>query len=184
MSLLIAGLVIFIGIHLVPHFADFRAQWQSRLGEQGYKGVFSLLSAIGLILIIFGMIYSDFIHFYSPPPWGRDAARALMLPALILLCAANLPTNFKRWLQHPMLIGLLLWSAAHLLANGDAASLLLFGGFAIFAIFDLWSVIQRRAAAVKIYPRRNDIIAVGIGVAVYITLLFAHPYLFGVAIIT
>ncbi len=184
MTLLISGLVVFLGIHLLPSFSGIRAELLEKYGEKRYKGLYSLVAAIGLILIIMGMIYRDFVHLWVPPVWGRHAAIALMLPALILLGAANAPTNIKRFTRHPMLWGVTLWACAHLLANGDLASLILFGSFGIYSLFDMWSANRRGAEkSTEIYPISKDLKVIGMGVVVYVGLLLAHPYIIGVPVL-
>ena len=184
MTVLVLGLLIFVGIHLVPTFASTRQRLLARFGTGAYKGGFTAISFIGLILLIFGKAYADFVPLWTPPTWGRHAAMLLMLFSFILLVAAYLPSNFKRLTAHPMLFGVMLWSVAHLLANGDLASLILFGGLGAFALFDIWSANSRGATPSKrTYPFTRDAAVVAVGLLAYVALLFLHPYLFGVRVI-
>ncbi len=180
MTILVIGLVIFFSIHLLPSFVNVRTQLIANLGENKFKGIYSLISAIGFITIVFGMLYADFIPVWSPPVWGRHAAMTLMLPAVILLGAANAPTNLKRITRHPMLWGVTLWATAHLIANGDLASLLLFTSFALYSLFDMGSA-NRRGATINTesLPFKADIKLILIGLVIYGLLLFLHPYLTG-----
>ncbi len=184
MNLLILGIVIFIGVHLLPSLVPVRRAAMERLGPGAYKGLFSLLSLVGLVLIAVGKVMADFQPLWQPPVWGRYAALVLLLPVFVLLAAANMPSNIKRFTRHPMLWGVTLWSVGHLLANGDRASLLLFGSFGAYALFDMVSANLRGAVKQeKVYPLVKDGVTVAAGLLVYGVLLVLHPYLFGVAVI-
>lgn len=143
MSLLIAGLVLFLGVHTVAMVRPLRASVVKRVGEDPYKGLFSLVSLTGLVAMIYGKYQAPFAHLYVTPSWGHSAALWLMPVALLLLIAAYLPGHLRRVLGHPMLLGIGVWATAHLLANGDLASVLLFGGFLLFALADLISHLFR-----------------------------------------
>lgn len=184
MTILILGMIVFIGMHLVPTFQDFRGVLVRALGENKYKLLFTLISLGGLILIVLGKYRAEYVHLYTPPPWGRHAAYPLMLFALWFLVAKNLPSNLPRLTRHPMLWGVTLWALAHLLANGDLASTILFGGFGLFAIFDMWSANRRgaRKSAVKV-PVVKELMVAGVGVLVFGAFLYLHPIIFGVAVV-
>ncbi|OGB20555.1 MAG: hypothetical protein A3I66_05750 [Burkholderiales bacterium RIFCSPLOWO2_02_FULL_57_36] len=185
MTLLVLGILVFVGIHLVPTFASVRQNLITRYGAQAYKGGFTVISFIGLILLIIGKAKADFVPLWTPATWGAQVAMLLMPFSFILLAASNMPSNVKRLTAHPMLLGVTLWSAAHLASNGDLASLALFGGLGAFALFDMWSANRRGAAPSKVaYPITRDIVVVAVGVLAYGIFLFLHPYLFGVRVIT
>lgn len=184
MSLLVLGLLIFVGIHLMPTSVSIRHNLIARFGAVGYKAGFSMASFIGLVLLIIGKANAGFVPLWSPAAWGRHAAMLLMLFSFIFLLAAYLPSNIKRWTAHPMLLGVLLWSAAHLSANGDLASLILFGGIGTFALLDMWSANKRGATPSKaVYPITKDLLVVIIGILAFAAVLLLHPYLFGVPVI-
>lgn len=184
MTLLIIGMAIFIGIHLLPTFAAVRQLLVARLGTTTYKGLFSLLSLAGLVLIVIGKGQAPFVPLWAPPDWSRHAALTVMPIALMLLVAAYLPSNIKRFIRHPMLWGVTLWAAVHLLANGDLASVILFGGIGAFALFDMWSANQRGAQpSSQPYPFTRDLLVAAVGFAAYGIFLVAHPYLFGVPVL-
>lgn len=184
MSILIAGLVLFLGLHTVPHFSGARAALVTRWGVSAYKGGFALLALLGFGLIVWGKSLAPYVHLWTPPAWGRHATMTLMLLSALAFAAIYLPTNLKRWTAHPMLWGVLLWAAAHLLVNGDLASLLLFGGFLAFSLFDIWSANARGAS-----PRKEkvsgakDALVVAVAVVLYGLLLWVHPYAFGVSVL-
>jgi uncharacterized membrane protein len=185
MALLILGLLVFIGIHLVPTQPGVRAGGVTRFGEGGYKGLFSLVAFVGLALIIYGFGQARFAtsgnpQLWVPPAWTRHATMTLMLPVFILLAAAYLPGRISAAVKHPMLLSVKLWALAHLLISGRLAQLLLFGGLLAWAVFDRISV-KRRGVAIKTGPVRNDILAVAIGLLAYAFMLTrGHTLLIGV----
>lgn len=184
MALLVVGLVLFIGIHSLPSFIGLRNALVRRLTFNGYQGLFSLIALAGLLLIIVGKARADFIPLWDPPNWGRHAAMALTLPAFILLSAAYLPSNIKRFTRHPMLWAVSLWSLAHLLTNGDLASVVLFGSLGAYSLLDMVSA-NKRGAALRSQrvSSAKDALVVVLGLLLYTALIFAHPYLFGAAIV-
>ncbi len=184
MAILVTGLVLFIGIHLVPSSPALRGGLVERLGEKRYKGIYAVTALLGLVLIIIGKGAADFEPLYAPPAWGRQAAMILMPASIVLFPAANMPTNIKRFTRHPMLWGLTLWSVAHLLANGDRASVLLFGTFGAFGLFAMWSANRRGAQkSDTVVPVAKDAMVLVAGLVAWALLLFLHPYLFGVRLV-
>ena len=188
MALLIAGLVLFLGVHSVAIVAPgVRATGLERLGERGWKGVYALVSAAGFVLICYGFAAArrEPVVLYTPPLWLHHVTLLLMLPVFPLLFAAYLPGRIKAAVKHPMLLSVKIWALAHLLANGTVADVLLFGGFLIWAGADRMSV-KRRAfvAPVPGAPPRpwNDAVAVIAGLALYaLTVAWLHYKLFGVS---
>lgn len=187
MLYLILGLVIFLGVHSVEIVSPtFRNSAVARLGEQPYKGIYSLLSVVGFVLLIwgYGVARQHPVLLYAPPLWMRHLTLLLMLPVFPLLLAAYLPGRIKAAVKHPMLAAVKLWAFAHLLANGMLADLLLFGGFLIWAVADRISV--KRRAAVRPVPgpppgKFNDLIAIAGGLALYVIFVFGlHTWLIGV----
>jgi uncharacterized membrane protein len=183
MAILILGLVVFFGIHLVRIVAPgFRAA-QVAANENRWKGIYSVVSLVGIALIIWGWHLYRFEapEIYEPPSWGRHLTALLVLIAFILIAAANAPAGYIRnRLKHPFLTGIILWSTGHLLANGDLASLLLFGSFLVYAVVDLIAVIPRGDPAPAVVKPRSDIIAIVAGVVVFAVFGFwLHGWLFG-----
>ena len=188
MPLLIAGLVLFIGVHSVAIAApSFRTRTIQRMGEGAWKGLYSLISLAGFVLICygFGLARQAPVVLYSPPTWLRHLALLVMLPVFPLLIAAYLPGRIKTAAKHPMLAAVKFWAFAHLLANGSLADVLLFGGFLAWAVVDRISVKRRAMPQVlRTAPPGpwNDAIAVVLGLAVYALLIgWAHVRLFGVS---
>ena len=181
---LIAGLLLFIGIHLLPSAPRTQTELKTRLGTPAYMGLFSLIAATGLGLMIWGMSQANFHTIYNPPSWGRGLALALMPLAFILLTAAYLPCNLGRKLRHPMLLGVTLWASLHLLANGDLASLLLFGSLGSFALYDIYSA-NRREAYLPFAPQPwwRDVLATLIGLVAAVAVMHAHRWIAGVPLL-
>jgi uncharacterized membrane protein len=188
MLVMVIGLLVFFAIHLVPANVELRNGLVARFGETGYKAVFSIVSLIGLVLIIVGFAKLQ-LHpgknpqLWVPPLWARHVAIGLMLPAMIALVAAYVPSRIHSALKHPMLVAIKLWALAHLLANGDLGALVLFGSFLAFAVYDRISV-KQRAALGPLGDRMglNDVIVVVLGTGLYVVfLLWAHRLLIGVS---
>lgn len=184
---LVLGLVLFFGIHLVRVYAGPFRNAQISASETRWKGIYSLISLAGFALIIwgFGLYRPEAPQVFAPPDWGRDAAMLLVLLAFVIIPTTYLPVgHIKKTLKHPMLTAVILWSAGHLLANGDLAALLLFGGFLAYSIIDRIAVLSRPDPAPEAVSLRSDIIAIVAGGLAYAALLFwLHPILFGVALI-
>ncbi len=184
MALLIAGLVLFLGIHFVPTVPAWRHAALMRLGEQRYKGAFSLASAVGLLLIVAGFALSDRgPQLFAPFVSARMVAPLVVMVALILIAAANMPSHIRATLRHPMLIGVLLWSGVHFLANGSLRASVLFGAFFAWAALDLVSAIARGATR-RFTPRaRYDAMSIGGGILLALVFMTAHRLLFGVRVV-
>ena len=133
MALLSAGLALFLAIHLIPSLPRLRAALVGQLGEKPYRGVFSVVAFLSLAAIVWGFSRAPLDLVYMSPDWGHPAALFLVPLALVLFAAARMPTRIRSLVRHPMLLGVLLWAVAHLLANGEARSVVLFGGFALIA---------------------------------------------------
>ncbi len=189
MTLLIVGLIVFLGTHAFSMARQGRAAIIARIGEGPYKGLYSLLALAGIILISIGYGQyrtSGYIPVWDPPVWTRHLALPLVWIAFVCFVAAYLPGRIKKTLKHPMLAGVKIWAFAHLLANGDLGSILLFGSFLAWAVMARISVKHRDVAAQHggtAAPAgwRNDILALVIGTAAYLAFLFwLHPLLIGV----
>jgi len=189
MVFLIAGLVLFLGVHSVRIVGDgWRTQTRSRMGEMPWKGVYSLVSAVGLALIVwgYGLARQQPVVLWVPPIGMRHAAALLTLLAFIFLAAAYVPRNaIKARLHHPMVLGVKVWALAHLLSNGNLADVLLFGSFLLWAVLSFRAARQRDRAQNTVYPSGT---AAGTGVAVMVGAaawagfsFWAHAWLIGVA---
>lgn len=192
MTILIIGLIVFLGTHLLPTMPALRNALRDRLGEGPYKGLLSLASLVGLVLIVWGFGLARAagpLQLWEPPFWTRHLVHLLMLIAMILLVAAYVPGKIKQKLRHPMLVAVKTWAFAHLLVNGDAASVVLFGAFLAWAVFDRISIAKReRAGLARVatgpFPVRNDLIAVVVGTALFLAFFFKlHLWLIGVPVL-
>ena len=185
MTILLLGLGLFLGIHSVRILASPLRDAQVAASPKRWRGLYSLVAASGLGLIIWGwIVYRPAApQLYDPPAWGRHAAMLLVWLAFILLPTANAPAGrIKATVRHPMLLGVILWSAGHLLANGDKASVLLFGSFLAWAVVDLLSAIRRKEPAPVVVKPRSDLIGVLGGTVLYLVFVFVlHRLLFGIS---
>lgn len=188
MSYLILGLMLFLGAHSVRIFAEgWRAQTLQRLGESGWKGLYSVVSLVGFGLILwgFGQARQQPVLLWSPPTGMRHLAALLMLASFVLLTAAYVPGNrIKARLRHPMVLGVKAWALAHLLANGQLLHAVLFGAFLIWAVLDFRAArqrdrLQRAVAAAGTAGATGITIAIGV-VAWLVFTLWLHGLLIGV----
>ncbi|MEE8632865.1 MAG: NnrU family protein [Methyloceanibacter sp.] len=188
MTLLIVGIVVFLGLHLLPAFPQVRENLIGRLGKNAYRALFSVLSLASFVLLIWGFAVAPVVQIWSPPPWTRWVAIILMLPAFIFLVAAYVPGRIKARVKNPFLIAIKIWALAHLIANGDLASIILFGAFLAYAVVDRIALKGREPTALVETPgegsTRNDMIAVVFGVLAYVVfLVWLHPLLIGRAVV-
>lgn len=189
MTALILGLVLFLGIHSISIVSwRWRDSMVAKMGEMPFKGVYGLISLIGLVLIVigYGQARMDPIWLWQPPAFMRHIAMLLMLFAFPALVAAYFPGRIQQALKHPMLVAVKAWALAHLLVNGTLAAVLLFGGFLVWAVVDRISLKRRPARTIPQLPRwsGNDLIAIVGGLAIYVAFIFwLHPLLFGVPVI-
>ena len=188
MPVLVLGLLIFLGVHSLRIFADdWRSRQRARLGETRWKGVYSLVSIAGLVLIVwgFGMARQHPVPLYVPPLPLRHLNMLFTLVAFVLLAAAYVPRNhLKAWLGHPMVLAVLVWAAGHLLATGMRHDLVLFGAFGLWAELLFIASRRRDRRGGVSYPAgtlRGDALALGVGVAAWLVFAFAlHAWWIGV----
>ncbi len=188
MSLLILGLVLFLGIHILTTLREPRAALIGCLGEGPYKGLYSLVAAVGLVLIVWGFgryRSGGYIQIWNPPfAIFHPIALVLLWLAVVALASTYAPpSRIKSILRHPMLVAVKAWALSHLLVNGDLGSLLLFGSLLAWAVYDRIAVKRRGdqgAPIVKSFGR-NDVIVVVIGTIAYAAILWLHDSIIGVA---
>jgi len=187
MTILILGLVLFLGTHSLGFLAPgVRAQAIARLGENGWKGIYTMLSLIGFILLVWGYGEARIapVGIWAPPVWTRHLGLLIMLPVFPLLFAMALPGRIQSAVGHPMVTAVILWAIAHLIANGNLADIVLFGAFLVWSVADRISFLFRNVAPVPGAPpgKYNDLIALVGGLAIYLAMLFGlHTWLFGVS---
>jgi uncharacterized membrane protein len=186
MTLLIAGMIIFFGVHSISIVnAAGRDRLVAVIGEWPWKAAYALAAVIGLALMVHGYaaVRMDPLVLYSPPESLSHLAVVLLIPVFPLLFAAYLPGRIQSATRHPMLAATKLWATAHLLANGTLADVLLFGGFLVWAVVDRIALKRRPPLATPAAPvsRFNDAIALVAGLALYAVFVFGlHSWLIGV----
>lgn len=182
MLLLIVGLVVFLGLHLVPAVRPVRDAFAARWGDQRYKGLFSLASGVGLVLVVWGYhIAPAQPRLFAPVPAAIVAAPWIITVAFVLFAASHMRGHLRRSLQHPMVIGVILWAAVHLLANGDRRGTVLFGAFLAWALVDLVASLRRGPIAPYVASWRYDVMAAVGGIIVAVIVMALHRVLFGAA---
>ena len=188
MTLLLLGLVLFLGVHSTRIVAEgWRTATIARVGEKPWKGIYSLLSIAGFVLLVigYGAARQSPVVLYAPPVWTRHLAALLTIPAFVLLVAAYVPGNaIKARLHHPMVLGVKVWALAHLLANSTLADLLLFGAFLAWAVASFAAARKRDKAGGVVYLRGRagpTVVAVAVGLAAWAGFAFwAHAAWIGV----
>jgi uncharacterized membrane protein len=188
MTLLVLGLLVFLGVHSTRIVADgWRTTMIARLGENGWKALYSIVSLAGFVLIVigYGAARADPVFLWNPPIWTRHLASLLTLAAFILLAAAYVPSNrIKAAVGHPMVAGVKVWAFSHLISNGTLADVLLFGSFMAWAIVDFLSARRRDRASgvVRNGGAVPTVVAVVLGVVLWAAFAFwLHRVLIGVA---
>lgn len=189
MAILIAGLIVFLGVHTLTTLRGPRAALIARIGEGPYKGLYSLVAAIGLGLIVWGFARyrsTGWVQLWYPPAGMKHIAYLLMWFSFVALAATYAPLGkIKSKLRHPMLVAVKSWALAHLLANGDLGALILFGAFLAWAVYDRVAVKRRGdmgAPSVAGFTN-GDMIAIAAGTVAFVAMFFLHPLLIGVSIV-
>lgn len=192
MTLLLVGLFIFLGIHVVPSFPGFRDSVVQRVGLNAYRGLYSLIVLTGLFAMIYGFVLArqeDLFPLYVTPFWLRHVAMTLLLPIFILVFAKFIRGNIARWTKDPVILAVKIWAISHLLVNGEPYSVALFGGFLVWVIWARISLkkYDRKNTKAEEFPNalRNDIISVVLGAALYGLFVWKlHELLIGMPILT
>lgn len=182
---LVLGVLVWSGVHLFPALGtSTRAGWIERAGEGPYKGGFALSVVLALVMMVLGWRATMPEFVYVPPSWGATLALPLMAVGLLLFLASGVPTNLKRVIRHPQLLGVATWAAAHLLSNGADRSLVLFGGLGVWALVEMFALNRRDGAWQKPepVPMAAEARPVVAAVVVFAVLYFVHPYIAGVPI--
>lgn len=184
MEHLILGLSIFFAMHLLPSVTVARNALFAKLGEKAYKGLFALVSFIGLYFIVTGKGAAPFTPVWEPPKWSYVITNVSMMVALYLLVAMNMKSNIKRFTAHPMLWGITFWSGGHLITNGDRASMILFGSFLAYSLFAMYSANRRGAMpSGRRISFRYDAMVLVVAAVIYVFLANFHAWFTGVALI-
>jgi uncharacterized membrane protein len=190
MSWLIVGLILFFGIHTVSIISEaWRDRMVEKIGLLSWKGIYSFISIIGLYMMIHGyeVAHQNALTIYQPVSWMKNFSMILQVPVFPLLLAVYIRGRIAATVKHPMLLATILWSASHLLVNGQLTDLLLFGTCLTWAVFDLYSLCGRSQRPLPGAPasRFNDIIAVGVGLVLhYGMIIWGHTAMTGVPLIS
>lgn len=186
MILLIAGVLLWAAVHFIPSLArPTRQSMIAKLGEGGYKGIFSLSLIAAIVLMVFGWrSIEQPAYLYHLPAWSRHLGMLLVLVGFFLFASSGQATRINRIVRHPQLTGMAVWAAAHLIMNGDSRSLVLFGGLGTWAILEMVFINRREGEWVKSEPEGwgKELKVAAIGLVVFVIVVFAHPWLAGVAI--
>jgi uncharacterized membrane protein len=178
MTMLMVGMVLFFGTHLVPNIAGVRAGLVNGIGEKTYMSMYAILSLVGITLMFVGRSRADFELLWVAPGWLQIVTMIFMFASFYCLLAMFMPTNVKKWVHHPMLTFMLLFGVGHLLSNGDVAALVFFGSLAIFSLFKIVSLSKRvPAESFAGVSLGKDLIVLASTFVVYIAVIYIHPYL-------
>jgi uncharacterized membrane protein len=184
MYVLVIGLVMFLGVHMLQVIPGLRSGLQARLGAGHYKIAYTAVSLTGFGLIIWGKILAHpTAHLWSPPEWTRMAALFAVPVALILLVSAYAPGHIRHHVRHPMLAGIAVWAGAHLAANSELSAIVLFGSFLVWAVITFISSWMRETAPPVVKGWGGDLTAIVLGFLAAMIILRFHLYLFGVGIL-
>ena len=187
MGIFLIGLILFLGVHSVSIVAPgWRDAQVARLGEKAWKGLYTVVSIIGLVLLVYGygLARRSPVVLYTPPHALQHLALLLLVPVFPLFIAAYFPGRIAAAVRHPMLLSVKIWATAHLLANGTRTDVLLFGAFLVWAVADRISLKHRPARPIPGAPPRpaNDVIVVVVGLALYALFVWrGHQWLVGVS---
>lgn len=184
MLLLIAGLIAFAVVHLVPAMAPgLRTRLIGGLGEIGYKALFSIVSLATLVLLVKGWQGAAGPALYAPPAWGWHVTPLFVLIAFILFVGSRAPTNLRRRIRHPQLAAVKFWALGHLFSNGDWRSIILFGGMIAWAVVAMIFINRRDGAWEKPgpYSKLATTLSTLAGVGVYVVVMLLHARVIGVS---
>ena len=179
MALLVTGLVLWSFVHLGKALApNARSRLTESLGEMPYKAVVSLLLVASIALMVLGYKAATGAVAYRPPSWGHGAGTVVAVVGMILFVASGTKTNIKRYLRHPQMLSVVLWSAGHLLAGGQWRAVVLFGGLALWAIAEVWAINRRDGVWQRpgLVPAKVDVIVVVIGLLLSAVLIGVHEW--------
>jgi len=187
MTLLIIGIILWAAAHFVPALAPgFRQGLVDRFGPGPYRGIFSLSIVASLVLIVAGWRSAPDTSIYALPDWSRQAGFLLMYLSFVLFAAAYCNTAIRRFIRHPMLVGVLAWSVSHLAGNSSGRAIILFGGLGIWALIEM-PVISAREEAYTLPDApgfSGELKLLFISAILFLITLYLHPYIAGVSLIS
>ena len=182
MILLALGVLATSLLHLVAAVPSLKTRLKAKVGEKAYGPVFGIASLVGIVIIVLGWRMSDFVFVYDPPGWGRHANFLLTLIAFICLGIFIFRGTLRQKLRFPLAIGTIFWAVGHLLANGDLASIILFGGFLIYAIAHIVIGMINGVGPSPDVRSGHDLVSILIGIALYGVMAQLHGAIIGVPV--
>ena len=182
MFLLAFGVLFTAALHLVAAAPSLKARIKQRLGERAYGPLFGIASLIGIAIIVLGWRSSDFVAVYDPPSWGRHANYLLTLIAFVFLGIFLFRGSWRQTLRFPMAFAAIFWATGHLLANGDLASIILFGGFLIYAVLHILIGTLNGVRPTPVVRQGHNLLSVLGGIALYGVMTQLHVVLIGVPV--
>ena len=185
MTLMILGILLFAGVHLIPSLAPgVKAAWLGKFGEGGYKGSFSLLLLLGLGLIIAGWRSTLPEFLYMPPAGLKHPAMGLLFIAFLLMVVSSRNSRLRQWIRNPQLTGVFLWGVAHLLLNGDIRSTVLFSSLSLWALLEIVAINRRDGPWVKpeVPTWGAELVTLVNTAVVVVAVIFLHPYISGMPV--
>lgn len=182
MILLAFGVLATSLMHLVAAVPPLKARLKARVGERAYGPVFGIASLIGIVLVVVGWRLSDFVFVYDPPSWGWHATFTFTLLAFICLGIFLFRGRLRQVLRFPMGFAVIFWATGHLFANGDLASLILFGGFLVYAVAHIAIGIANGVRPSPEVRGGHDLVSIVIGIALYSGMIQMHGMLIGVPV--
>lgn len=180
MTLLVLGMILWIAVHAFKRLApDARARMATRLGTGPAMGVMAVVLVLATVLIVVGFRRAPFVAVYDPPSWGIHLNNLLMIGAVGLLGAEHSKGRVRIWLRHPMLTAVVVWAVAHLLVNGDLASLVLFAGMGLWAIAEIALINAREPVWTRPAPgtAAGDLRWAAVTLVVFAAIITVHTWL-------
>ena len=182
MLLLAFGVFFTAALHLVAAVPSLKARIKARVGEKAYGPLFGIASIVGIVIIVLGWRSSDFVFVYDPPEWGRHANYLLTLIAFICLGIFLCRGSLRQTLRFPMAFAAIFWATGHLLANGDLASVILFGGFLAYAVLHIIIGTVNGVRPSPVVRQGHNLLSFFVGIALYGVMIQAHQALIGVPV--
>ena len=185
MVLLIAGVLLFAAVHFIPSLTPgIKAAWVGKLGEDGFKGLFSLLLLAAFGLIIVGWRSTPPALLYVPPQTLHGPALALVALGFVVMVAANRNSRIRLFIRHPQLTGVSMWGIAHLLLNGEDRSVVLFGALTLWAIGEMFAINRREGVWIKEAPPGwgAEVVTLLIAVITIGVVIAIHPWISGMPV--
>lgn len=182
MILLAFGVFLTAALHLVAAVPPLKARLKAILGEKAYGPAFGIASIVGIAIIVLGWRSSDFVLVYDPPEWGRHANYLLTLIAFIFLGIFLFRGSWRQKVRFPMAFAAIFWATGHLLANGDLASVILFGGFFVYAVLHILIGTLNGVRPTPVVREGHNLLSVLGGIALYGVMTQLHTVLIGVPV--